>query len=130
MSTKKKTDGPAGRRDMTFGLPTPQLDHIPDAVRPVCELGMKVQSDTMELWSHRARAWMDWPETLSTCKTFDDLTRAQGEYLARMQKDYAHFTDGMLRHLMIEQDTFEEQDEQVPPVKVAKDETPPQKAAA
>ena len=72
---------------------------------------------------------MDWPETLGTCKSFEDLTRAQGEYLARMQKDYAHFTDGVLKHLMIEQDTFEEQDEQAPPVEVAKDEAPQQKAA-
>ncbi|MDA7949041.1 MAG: hypothetical protein MPJ78_16385 [Hyphomicrobiaceae bacterium] len=111
MSTKKNAAPPKSRQDLIFGLPTPQLDTVPEAMRPVCQIGMQLQSDALELWSHRARAWMDWPETFFACKTVDDLTKAQGEYLGQMQRDYAHFTDGMLRHIMVEQSMREGQDE-------------------
>ena len=131
MSTKKNAAPPKSKQDLIFGLPTPQLDTIPEAMRPACEIGMKVQSDALELWSHRARAWMDWPETFYACKTVDELTKAQGEYLGQMQRDYAHFTDGMLRHMMIEQTPLDDQEEAAPQKPAAPEEdTTLQKVAA
>ena len=114
MSTKKNAAPPKSKQNLIVGLPTLQLDTIPEAMRPACEIGMKVQSDALELWSHRARAWMNWPETFYACKTVDELTRAQGEYFGQMQRDYAHFTDGMLRHMMIEQQPLDNQDDAAP----------------
>ncbi len=97
---------------MPLPLPAPQLEGIPEAVRPFVEMGMKLNSEFLELCGHRARAWLDWPDDYSSCKTTEDLTEAQNTYFTRMQHDYAHFLDGILRDTMIEQEEFEEEVEE------------------
>lgn len=130
MSKSKSSNQPQDKEDLLFGLPKPQLDSVPDAIRPYCELGLKIQADTLELWSHRARAWMDWPETFTTCKTLDELTKAQGEYFGQMQRDYAHFAEGMLQRMMIERNTLDDQDSKVEEEPVAPQDTTVHKVAA
>ena len=130
MSKNKTPNQPQDKNDLLFGLPTPQLDGIPELMRPFCELGMKAQSDMLELWGYRARAWMDWPETFSSCQTLGDVTKAQREYLDRMQRDYAHFNEGMLRRMMIEQDALDEEESKVPDEQPATEDSPLQKVAA
>ena len=130
MSKNETPNQPQDKKDLLFGLPTPRLDGIPEPMRPFCEMGMKAQSDMLALWGHRARAWMDWPETLGTCKTLGDLTKAQKGYLDGMQRDYAHFTQGMLQRMMIEQDTLDDQEGEVLDEQAAPEDTPLQKVAA
>jgi len=130
MSKNKTRNRPQDKEDLLFGLPTPRLDSVPETIRPFCELGMKVQSDTLSLWGHRARAWMDWPETFTTCKTLDDLTKAQGEYFGQLQRDYAHFAEGMLKRMMIEQDTLDDQDGEVEEKQAEPEDTTVHKVAA
>lgn len=117
MEQSKQTSGTLGGLGLPLGIPAPQIEGVPEAVRPFVEIGMKMQSEFLELCGHRARAWLDWPEKYCGCKTVDDLTKAQSDYLTRMQRDYAHFLDGVLRDTMIEQDEFEEeaQDEESQP---------------
>ena len=130
MSKYKKPNQQQDKNDLLFGLPTPQLDGIPEPMRPICELGMKAQSDMLELWGHRARAWLDWPETFGSCKTLADLTKAQREYLGQMQSDYAHFTEGMLGRMMIDQNALDVEESKVPDEQTAPEDTPLQKVAA
>ena len=93
------------------GIPTPEIEGVPEAVRPFVEMGMKMQSEFLELCGHRCNAWLDWPEEYCACKSTEDITKVQGDYLAKMQHDYAHFLDGILRDTLIEQDEFEEEAE-------------------
>jgi hypothetical protein len=108
MKQSKETGGTVGSLGLQLGIPAPRIEGIPEAIRPFVEIGMKMQSDVIELCGHRARAWLDWPDTCSSCKTVEDLTSAQSDYLTCMQRDYAHFMDGVLRDTMIEQDEYEE----------------------
>lgn len=100
-----------GKNVLSVGIPAPCIECVPEAMKPVFEMGMKLQADCLELCGHRARAWLEWPEKFMTCKNLDDLTRAQGEYVAKMQHNYAHFFDGILHHTMIEQDELEEDED-------------------
>ena len=111
MKQIKQTGKACGGVGLPFGLPIPKLEGVPEAVRPFVEVGMKMQSEALELCGHRARAWLDWPEIYCACKTMDDLTMAQSDYLTRMQRDYAHYLDCVLKDTLSEQDEFEE-DEQ------------------
>lgn len=129
MSKNKKPIRPQDKEDLLFGLPALRLEAVPESFRPFCEFGMKVHSDALELWSYRARAWMDWPGTFTACKTLDELTKAQNEYFAQMQRDYAHFADGMLRRAMIEQDTLDDQGDDVEEKLSVPEETTLHKAA-
>ena len=108
MKQSKQTGRAIGGVGLPFGLPIPKLEGVPEAVRPFVEVGMKMQSEVLELCGHRARAWLDWPEKYCACKTMDDLTTAQSGYLTRMQRDYAHYLDCVLKDTLIEQDEFEE----------------------
>ena len=108
MKQSKQTGRTFGGVGLTLGLPTPKLEGVPEAVRSFVEVGMKLQSEVLELCGPRARAWLDWPEKYCACKTMDDLTTAQNGYLTRMQRDYAHYLDCVLKDTLIEQDEFEE----------------------
>jgi len=108
MKQSKQTGRTFGGVGLPLGLPTPKLEGVPEAVRSFVEVGMKMQSEVLELCGHRARAWLDWPEKYCACKTMDDLTTAQSGYLTRMQRDYAHYLDCVLKDTLIEQDEFEE----------------------
>lgn len=99
---------------MPIGLATTRLDHMPEAFRPLIELGMKLQSDWMELFGHRAKAWAEWPQTLANCKDMDDLTQAQRDYVVTMQHDYAQFLDRYLQDAMIEQDEYNDEEKTAP----------------
>jgi hypothetical protein len=111
MKQSKQTGRTFGGVGLPLGLPTPKLEGVPEAIQPFIEVGMKIQSEILGLCGHRARAWLDWPEKYCACKTMDDLTTAQSDYLTGMQRDYAQLLDGILRDALIEQDEFEE-DEQ------------------
>ena len=108
MKQSKQSGRTLSGQSLPLGIPAPKIDGIPEAVRPFVEIGMKMQSEFLELCDHRCNAWLDWPETCGCCETVEDLTSAQSDYLTRMQCDYAHFLDGVLRDTMIEQDEFEE----------------------
>ena len=86
MKQSKQTGRTFGGVGLPLGLPTPKLEGVPEAVRSFVEVGMKMQSEVLELCGHRARAWLDWPEKYCACKTMDDLTTAQSGYLTRMQR--------------------------------------------
>lgn len=111
MKQSKQTSGTRGGLSLPLGLPTPQIEGVPEAIWPFIEIGMKLQSEYVELCGHRVRAWLELPENCRTCKTIDDLTAVQSGFLTKMQHDYAHFLDGILRDTMIEQDEFEEEEE-------------------
>jgi hypothetical protein len=111
MKQSNQTGRTFGGVVLPLGLPTPKLEGVPEAIQPFIEVGMKIQSEILGLCGHRARAWLDWPEKYCACKTMDDLTTAQSDYLTGMQRDYAQLLDGILRDALIEQDEFEE-DEQ------------------
>ncbi len=117
MKQSKQSNGTIGGLGLPIRIPAPEIEGVPEAFRPFVEISMKMQSEFMELWGHRSRAWLEWPEDYSNCKTMEDLTSAQSDYLARLQHDYAHFMNGILRDTMIEQDEFEEQveDEKLQP---------------
>lgn len=108
MKQSKQTGGKLGNLGLQLDLPTPQIEGIPEAVQPFVEIGMKMQSEILELCGHRALAWLDWSQTCGSCKTAKDLASAQSDYLTRMQRDYAHFVDCILQDAMIEQDEFED----------------------
>jgi len=111
MKQSKQSRGTIGGRGLYVGIPAPKLEGVPEAVRPFFEMGMKMQSEFLELCGHRCNAWLDWPEKYSSCKTMEDLTSVQIGFLTKMQRDYAHFLDGILRETMIEQDEFVEEEE-------------------
>jgi hypothetical protein len=111
MKQSKQSGGTIGDKGLYVGIPTPKLEGVPEAFRPFFEVGMKMQSELFELCGHRCNAWLDWPEQYCTCKTMEDLTTAQSEYLTRMQRDYSQFLDCILRDTLIEQDEFEEEAE-------------------
>ncbi len=110
MKQSKQSGGTIGGRGLYVGIPAPKLEGVPEAVRPFVEMGMKMQSEFLELCGHRCNAWLDWPEKYCSCKTMEDLTSVQIGYLTKMLRDYAHFLDGILRDTLIEQDEFEEEE--------------------
>jgi hypothetical protein len=94
----------------TIGIPAPRVDQIPEAMRPFVEMSLKLQSECMELYGHRAKAWAEWPPTFFACRCTEDLAEAQRDYITRMQKDYAAYFDGILRDTMIEAEEYVEDD--------------------
>jgi len=113
MKQSKQNGGMFSGKGLYVGIPAPKIEGVPEDVRPFVEMGMKMQSEFLELCGHRCNAWLDWPEEYCTCKTMEDLTTAQSGYLAKMQRDYAHFLDCILRDTLIEQDEFEEEEVEV-----------------
>jgi len=109
MKQSKQSDGTFGGKGLYVGIPTPKLEGVPEAVQPLVEMGMKMQSEYLELCGHRCNAWLDWPEQYCTCKTMESLTTFQSSYLTKLQRDYAQFLDSILRDTLIEQDEFEEE---------------------
>ncbi len=108
MKQSKQSGGTFGGKGLYVGIPAPRIEGVPEAVRPFIEMGMKMQSEFLALSGHRCNAWLDWPEEYCTCKTMEDLNKVQSGYLEKMQRDYAHFLDCILRDTLIEQDEFEE----------------------
>lgn len=131
MKQSKQISGTIGGEGLYVGIPAPQLEGVPGAIRPFIEMGMKMQSEFLELCGHRCNAWLDWQEKSCTCKTMEDLTTAQSGYLAKMQHDYAHYLDCVLRDTLIEQDEFEGVEEKEPRQKDSqlKSDTPHREAA-
>lgn len=106
---KETTPSETVRGD-AFGIciPTPRLQGVPDVFQSFVELGAKLQSELISLWSHRAEAWLNWPFRLIACKTATDVTQAQLAFVDEMRHHYALFADGMLRDALIEQEELEE----------------------
>ena len=133
MKQSKQSNGTIGGQSLYVGIPAPKLEGVPEAVRPLIEMGMKMQSEFLELCGHRCNAWLDWQEKFTTYKTMEDLTTAQSGYLAKMQHDYAHFLDGVLRDTLVEQDELEvvEEEEEEPKQEDSQleSDTPHRKAA-
>jgi len=131
MKQSKQSSGTIGGKGLYVGIPTPKLEGVPETVRPFLEVGMKMQSELLELCGHRCNSWIDWPEQYCTCKTMEDLTTFQSSYLEKMQRDYAKFLDSILRDTLIEQDEFEEevQDKAQDKESQPKTEAPHQEAA-
>jgi hypothetical protein len=123
MTKSKHTGRTLGGRAFEISIPTPKLDFVPEAVQPFIEIGMKLQSEFLEMWGHRYRAWLGWQEEFCACKTMDDLTTAQGDYLTRMHRDYTAFLDGVLHDAMVVQDELDEDDNE--PVVKPEDATNP-----
>lgn len=131
MKQSKQSNGKIGGEGLYVGIPVPKLEGVPEPVRPFIEMGMKMQSEFLELCGHRCNAWLDWPGKYSTCKSMEDVSTVQNDYLAKMQHDYAHFLDCILRDSLIEQDEFEVVEEEEPKQKDSQPEsdTPHRKAA-
>lgn len=131
MKQSKQSNGTIGGQSLYVGIPAPKLEGVPEAVQPYIKMGMKMQSEFLELCGHRCNAWLDWQEKYSDCKTMEDLTTAQSGYLAKMQHDYAHFLDSVLRDSLVEQDELEVVEEEEPKQKDSQPEsdTPHRKAA-
>lgn len=131
MKQSKQSNGTIGSEGLYVGIPAPKLEGVPEPVRPFIKIGMKMQSEFLELCGHRFNAWLDWQEKYSTCKTMEDLTTAQSGYLAKMQHDYAHFLDCILRDSLIEQDELEvvEEEEQNQKDSQLESDTPHREAA-
>lgn len=136
--TKQKTDGTApGVGAWTTGILTPRLE-VPDTMQPYMQLTAKLQSDWMALWGKRAEAWLDWPNTLISCRTTSDVTQAHSAFLETMQQDYSAYLSSVLRDTMIEPEELVEDAEPAPETEAAvvqaeptqKDVDPSQKKAA
>ena len=130
--TKQKTDGTApGVGGWATGILTPRLEGIPDTMQPYMQLTAKLQSDWMTLWGKRSEAWLDWPNTLMTCRTTADVTQAQSAFLETMQKDYAAYLNSVLRDTMIEPEELVEDPDPAPEAEATVVEADPaQKDAA
>ncbi len=109
--TKNPPPGPAG---FVSAILTPHLEGVPEFAIPFEQTAAKLQSEFLTLWSHRAQAWINWPEQMSRCTTMADLAQAQGEFLTAMQKDYATYCDCVFRDTLIEQDDLGEPEEVTP----------------
>ncbi len=107
MTDKNPNPASPGADPFAIGILTPHFEGIPDAVQPFMEFNAKMQSEFLTLWSHRARAWLDWPERMYSCKTTGDLASAQTEFLSDMQRHYASYCDCVFRDALIEQDELE-----------------------
>lgn len=114
MTEKKTKTHPKGPVGFTSAILTPHLEGVPEFAQPFEEIAAKLQREFLTLWSNRAQAWIDWPETFFACKTPADVAQAQGEFLMTMQKHYAAYCDCVFRDTLVEQDELDEVEEEAP----------------
>lgn len=111
MTHDPQTGGPA-RDVFAAGLLVPRFEGIPEAAQPFVKLAAHLQSEFLTLWSHRANAWLEWPQQACKCRTMADLTQAQGEFLTTMRRHYSDYFDAVLKDAMIEPEALEEEEPQ------------------
>ena len=96
---------PAG---LTFPIPFPRVEGIPEIAQPAFELGARLQSDLISLCCNRAEAWLNLPSRMISIKSPGGVIAAQGDFLQQMQRDYARFVDSVLHDALIEPEEYEE----------------------
>lgn len=95
-SERRRSDGGNGT-----GIPMPFLDDMPDTARTFFDRSAELQSEFLNLWSHRAQAWLNWPKQVMACKEPGDLTDAQSRFMTTMQRHYRDYFDSVLKDSLI-----------------------------
>ena len=108
MTAKKTERRTPGGHAFACGLPTPQLDGLPDSIQSLMQAGIPLQGAWLELCGRRVSAWLEWPATVCTCKSLPELTSAQIEYLTTMHQHYADCLDCALRDPLTAPESFED----------------------
>lgn len=109
MSEQKNQTGMTGKTGFPFAFANEFFKLAPGAGWPLEEMAARIQREFLTLWSHRAQAWINWPETACKCSDATELSQAQADFITAMQKDYAEYCDSLLQDALIQQDALDEE---------------------
>ena len=74
-----------------------QVDDMLEPVRTLMHTAASVQSEYLTLCTKRAAAYLDLPRQVSACRSPSDMIEEQIKFLTTMQRNYANYSDAVLR---------------------------------